>query len=280
MSTIPVLLRYGSYTRDQGWAIWSDTLRKLAQLQVYHFVNCLRAGVRPAECIPHPPPGRTLVEFAAAAWLPFYGRSFRDPTVPGHHREPNWLAFTAAIEERIRRGQSLGVPELASSLYRDVVEAVAEADLAHEAKKWDDPCPFGPFRYDDPHEGYSAMHFHNAYMPESPFQDPGRLHRMLLAMVEDIERRGLDVRRVGVDSWVNHIRPFQACFPPSFAASITPTSIDNKGGKGWWGQFILRTAGFNEERAESLRRTRKFDFWRAHAECSFDEFRRHVRAKF
>ena len=273
---MPGTHKYGAYTREQGWEIFSGSLRKLAQLQIYHLVNCLRAGDRPAECIPEPPPGRTLVEYAAAAWTQFHGRSFRDASVPGHHCEPEWLAFTAAIEARMARGRSQDVAALAATIYQGVASEAAERDIAGEWRTWDEPCPFGAFKYEDPHDGDCALHFHNVYMPESPFQDPALLFQSLRALIADMERRGLDVRRVGVDSWLNHVKPFQACFPPSFAASITPTTRDHKGGKGWWGQFIQRTGEFHEQRAERLRQTRQFDYRRAHAECSFDEFKAHV----
>ena len=269
--------KYGSYTREKGLDIYCACSRQLARLQIYHRLNCLRAGERPAECIPNPPPGRTLVEFACAAWTPFHGRHFRDRSVPGHHREPRWLAFTAALAERISQNQNRNLPELTEVIYKELVASLIEDELKKEWESWDEPCPFGAFRYDDPHDEYVAMHFHNVYMPESPFKEPARLFRSLQDVVHDIRRRGLKVRRIGVDSWIDYLEPVQALFPPAFKQSITPTSPDVKGGNGWWGQFIGRTGEFHEPRAERLRQTRKFDFVRAHAECGFDDFCRHIR---
>lgn len=271
--------KYGLYTPQQGWDILDRCARQLARLQVYHLANSLRAGDHPAECIPTPPPGRTLVEFAAAAWTPFHSRYFRNPSVPGHHREPAWLAFAAALEKVLQHDPQRDLANLAEHVYRSLVEGHVEKDLLTQRRSWVDPCPFGAFSY-EPQEaqGYVALHFYNVYMPQSPFAQPGRLLGSLRDIVADIDARGLAIARIGVDSWVNLLRPFQALFPSQYVDSITPTDPDNKGGWGWWGQFIMRTGEFNEERAERLRQTRKFDFIRTHAECDFAAFRRHVAA--
>ena len=271
------LHKYGRYTRDEGWRVYAGCERALGRLQVHHLLGRLRAGERPAECVPAPPAGRTLVEFAAAAWTPFYGRVFRDRTVPGHHREPRWLAFTAALAERMARDAALPLAEAAERLFAEVASAAVEEDLARQAAAWDEPCPFGAFRY-DAHDDYAALHFHNVCMPDSPFAEPARLFRSLAAIAAEIRERAPAVRRIGVDSWIDHLPVFQALFPPAFAASLAPTDPDNKGGNGWWGQFIRRTGGLHEERAERLRRTRQFEFPRAHGECAFDDFCRHVTA--
>ncbi|MFH1022381.1 MAG: hypothetical protein V1809_03245 [Planctomycetota bacterium] len=273
-----VLHKYGGYPRQKGWDVFCACSRQMARLQVYHLLNCLRAGERPAECVPAPPPGRTLVEFAAAAWTPFHAVYFRDPSFPGHHREPAWLAFAEGIESRIRRHPDMPLASLTDFIYDECVAARVEEDLKKNLATWDEPCPFGAFRY-DAHDDYVALHFHNVYMPESPFEKPERLFQSLRDIAEDIRRRGLAVRRIGVDSWIDYLEPFQALFPASFAKSLAPTSPDNKAGNGWWGQFILRTGAFHEKRAERLRQTRRFDYVRAHGECGFDEFCAHIARK-
>lgn len=266
--------KYGLYSPERGWEIFGRCARQLARLQLYHLANSLRAGDRPAECVPTPPPGRTLVEFAAAAWTPFHSYYFRDAAMPGHHREPGWLAFTTALESALADSQR-DLANLTEHLYRTLLEAHVEKDLLKQRQSWTQPCPFGAFSY-EPHEAYVALHFYNVYTPHSPFAQPGRLLESLRSIVADIDRRGLAIARIGVDSWVNLLPAFQALFPSEYVGSITPTDPDNKGGWGWWGQFILRTGEFNEQRAERLRQTRTFDFVRTHGECSFEVFRRHV----
>ena len=266
--------KYGLYSPEKGWDIFSRCARQLARLQLYHLANSLRAGDRPAECVPTPPAGRTLVEFAAAAWTPFYSYYFRDPAGTGNHREGAWLAFASALEAALADTQR-DLARLCEHAYRSLLEAHVEKDLLRQREKWVEPCPFGAFAY-EPHEPYVALHFYNVYVPQSPFAQPGRLLESLRSIVADIDRRGLSIARIGIDSWVTGLAPFQALFPAEFVASITPTDADNKGGWGWWGQYILRTGEFNEVRAERLRQTRKFDFARAHAECDFEAFRRHI----
>ena len=267
--------KYGNYSPQEGWDIQCACSRQLARLQVYHLLHCLRAGDRPAGCVPAPPPGRTLVEFAAAAWLPFHNTHFRDRAVPGHHREPAWLAFAAALERRLAAGQALGLAELTEAVYGDLIAPVVEEGLRKDRPTWAEPCPFGAFSYTLNGE-YAALHFHNVYMPGSPFREPAQLVRSLRDIAADLRRREPGIGRIGVDSWVNNLRPFQALFPPAYGGSLTPTDPDSKGGLGWWGQFILRTGHFNEERAQRLRQTRQFDFLRLHGECAFEDFCRHI----
>jgi hypothetical protein len=94
-----MLRKWGQYGREEGWAIYSQCERDLAKLEIYHLLNSLRCGDRPEECRQQVPPGRSLVEFAAAAWTPFHGRFFRDRAIAGHHREPGWIAFTDRLSQ-------------------------------------------------------------------------------------------------------------------------------------------------------------------------------------
>ncbi|HWE06315.1 MAG TPA: hypothetical protein VG274_06375, partial [Rhizomicrobium sp.] len=140
---------------------------------------------------------------------------------------------------------------------------------------WDAPLRFGAFAY-DASEDYVALHFHNAYRPDSPFDHGEDLRRSLRTIVDDIRARELKIARIGVDSWINSVAPFQSLFPQAFAASLEPTDPDNKGGHGWWGQYISRTGTLNEKRAQRLRETRQFDVVRTHGECAYELFRMHV----
>jgi len=271
-----ILYKYGAYGFEKGYAIFCECERQLARLQIYHLVNSLRAGDRPRECQPTPPAGRTLVEFATAAWTPFHGRFFRDKSVPGHHREPAWLAFAERLEQILTQQADAPLETIVEVVFDELVTAPLARYLEHERPDWEAPCPFGAFRY-DAHDSYVALHFHNAYMPESPFAQPRRLVASLCDIIDDIDQRGLTIERIGVDSWIDYLPPFQALFPAEFAASLTPTDPDNKAGNGWWGQFIQRTGELNEPRAQRLRQTRRFDYVRTHGECSFAAFRGHVR---
>ena len=232
---------------------------------------------RSLECQPNPPPGRTLVEFAAAAWTPFHSRYFRDNSVPGHHREPGWLAFAVSLETILKDYSSEPLGALTDRIYSTLVESLLEADLKTQRETWEKPCPFGAFRY-DAHGDHIDLHFHNAFMPDSPFRHHAELVEGLRGIIDDAAGRSLSIRTISCDSWINYLAPFQTLFPPSFIASIQPTTPDNKGGNGWWGQFIDKTGRFNEKRAQTLRDTRQFEILRAHAECLYSDFVSHVRS--
>jgi hypothetical protein len=268
---------YGQYSEDEGWRINCQCHRDLAKLQIYNLLNCLRAGDRPAECVPNPPAGRTLVEFSAAAWTPFHPRFFKDSSFPGHHREPEWLKFTKSLETLISKGRSEPLDALTEKVYHKLVEKPLAKFLEAEKAWWADERPFGSFVYDY-HDDYVAMHIYNVYMPDSLFNYTNDSFQMLKLIMDDIQKKQYSVQRIGVDSWINWLEPFKALFPASYAKSFVETTPDNKGGNGWWGQYIRRTGELNEKRAQVLRETRKFDYTRVHAECLYKDFCEHVEA--
>jgi hypothetical protein len=270
------LHKYGRYGCEQGWAIYSQCERDLAKLQIHHLASSLRCGDRPAEWIAQPPPARSLVEFATAAWTPFHGRFFRDRAMPGHHREPAWLAFTDRLAQILAECATAPLAVLTEQVYAELVAGPMERYLAVERLDWEEDRPFGIWRY-DAHEDYVALHIHNVYMPESPFAHTPQLFAWLGRIINEIDARGLKIARIGVDSWINWLPAFQALFPPAFTASLTPTTPDNKAGNGWWGQFISRTGHLHAARAERLKQTRQFDYVRTHAECSYPAFCEHVK---
>ncbi len=269
------LRKWGRYTCQEGWAIYSQCERDLARLQVYHVADSLRCGDRPEECREYPPAGRSLVEFAVAAWTPFYGRCFQDATVPERRREPGWRAFTDRWSQILAESADAPVEVLTERVYDELLVEPMAQYLARERLDWEEDRPFGVWRY-DAHDDYVALHIHNVYMPESPFEHGPEVFAALQRIIDQIDSRGLRIARIGVDSWINSLPAFQAFFPPAFATSLVPTTPDSKMGNGWWGQFTSRTGRLNEARAQRLRQTRRFDYVRTHAECSFEAFRRHV----
>ncbi|GEM_PF-2828534 len=270
------LHKYGRYGCEEGWAIYSQCERDIARLVVYHLANSLRAGDRPAECVVQPPAGRTLVEYAAAAWTPFYARLFMDAAAPAHCREPAWLAFATRLEQILTACADVPLERVAQHVYDELLAAPMVKYLAQQRKEWEEDRPFGLWRYDARND-YIALHIHNVYMPESPFAHMPQLFASLGQIIDDIDSRGLKIARIGVDSWINSMLPFQRLFPAEFATSLAPTTRDAKGGNGWWGQFISRTGHLHEPRAQRLRQMRRFDYVRTHGECSFARFREHVK---
>jgi hypothetical protein len=115
-------------------------------------------------------------------------------------------------------------------------------------------------------------------MPDSPFRHPSELVEGLQGIIDDISARSLDIRSLSCESWINYLAPFQALFPKSYIDSLTPTTPDNKGGNGWWGQYIDKTGRLNEKRAQTLRDTRQFDFPRARGECPYSDFVAHIKS--
>lgn len=269
------LRKCGRYSVEQGWAIYSECERQLARLQIHHLANSLRCGDRPAECAGHPPAGRSLVEFATAAWTPFYGRFFKDRVIAGHHREPGWLALTDRLSQMMAECSTAPLERLTERVYDELVAAPLEQYLARERLDWEEDRPFGIWRY-DAHDDYMALHIHNVYMPESPFAHMPEMFAGLQRIIEQIDSRGLTIARIGVDSWINALPAFQGLFPAEFAATLTPSTPDNKAGNGWWGQYISRTGTLNEARADRLRQTRQFGYVRSHGECSFAACCAHV----
>ncbi len=203
--------KYGRYTCEEGWSIYSQCERDLGKLQIYHLANSLRAGDRPAECAVEPPAGRTLVEFATAAWAPFHARFFRDRSVPGHHREPGWLAFTARLQEILTERADEPLDSLTERIYDELVTEHMERYLCHERQQWEQDRPFGAFLY-EVDDDYVALHIHNVYMPESPFAHMRDLFDCLRRIVEEIDSRSLSISRIGVDSWINYLGSFQELF--------------------------------------------------------------------
>jgi len=262
-----------STDQQDRWQQECQLQRDLAELQVYHLFDRLRAGEVPAECNPAPPPGRTVFEFATAAWTTFYSYYFRDADA-GDHREPAWLAFTERLRNVFDGGSNLDAAVERGC--RLLEPHVAERD-ARMRDTFGAVSPFGCFRYDYSDESrYVAMHFANAYEPQSPFDHMDRLVASLADIIEDIAANGYTVDRIGCDSWLDNVPAFQSCFPPSFAASMVPTNPDTKNGYGWWGQFIDRTGSLHEGRARQLKRTRRFRYPRMHAECPYTDFVEHV----
>lgn len=152
-----------------------------------------------------------------------------------------------------------------------VFPLVVEAELRHRltsTEQW-----FGCFRYDFQEKTKGVnLHFRNAYVPESPFADMSRLFASLKELIADIEARGLVPQTVGCGSWINNLAPFKALFPPSYTASLQPTSPEDKMGDGWWGQFISRKETLHKPRADLLRNELRFEFPRLRGDCSFAEF--------
>ena len=262
---------------DVAWQRECTLQRDLVRLQLYHLFDRLRAGEVPAECDPTPPPGRTLFEFATAAWTSFYSYYFRNRESSGDHTEPVWLAFAERLKGVFDAGADLDLDALTEQAFPLLELEIAKRPAARR-QHFGRPRPLGCFSYEyRPETRYVALHFGNAYAPESPFTNMGRLFASAAAIIDEVAERGYEVDRVGCDSWVNNLAPVQACFPPSFAASMTPTDPDAKSGYGWWGQFIDRTGALHVGRAALLKRTRQFKYRRMHAECGCPEFVEHVR---
>ena len=261
-----------------AWQRECQLQRDLAELQAYHLFDRLRAGEVPAECIPAPPPGRTVFEFAAAAWTTFYGYYFRDPGSAGDHREARWVAFCDRARALYNEEEG-DLEPLATQWVRMLEPESAQRDACLQPD-FGKPNPFTCFRYDHhADQRYVAMHFANAYLPLSPFDHMDRLFRSLGQIIDDISAKDLAVDVIGCDSWLDNATAFQKCFPPSFAESMTPTDPDGKTGYGWWGQFIDRTGSLHQGRARTLKRTRRFRYARMHAECAYNSFVAHVRQR-
>jgi hypothetical protein len=133
---------------------------------------------------------------------------------------------------------------------------------------------FGCFRYDCLADANDInLHFMNADEPKSPFEDMNRRKEDLRRIVAAVRAKGLSPARMHFVSWMNNLKPILELFPPSHAASLTPTEEFPKG-YGWWGQLITRDGRINPRRAELIKRAGRFEYVRLAGNCPWTEFSR------
>jgi len=192
--------------------------------------------------------------------------------------QPLWKEFVKKIKIIYDKYPSFKMSkDFVNESIKFVFPMVLESEIYQKLnveEKW-----FGCFRYTYSKEKkYVALHFKNAYVPKSPFspENMKKLFASLKDLILDIDKNHYEVEKIGCGSWLNNLPPFQKLFPPSYIASLTPTSPNDKRGNGWWGQFISHKGVLHRKRAKILKTQKIFPYKRLQGECNFSEFREYI----
>jgi hypothetical protein len=102
-----------------------------------------------------------------------------------------------------------------------------------------------------------AVHFINADMPDSPFEDVRKFGGYLLRAIEDACMKHPSIREVECGTWMNNVPRFLQLWPVSYHNNRHNREDTGGFGPGWWGQYLKATGEFNEKAAEILRSTGK-----------------------
>lgn len=190
---------------------------------------------------------------------------------------PPWQRILAACWEtyrahELRDDRNGFAAALTGRLIASLRPGYAKFETGENARAW-----FGCFRYDyypDPKSAY--LHIRNAAAPQSPFADMEARRRELRVMVEDIERKRLQVERVHCASWINGLKPFQELFPPGYADSFEVSSLYTMSGYGWWGQLITKDGRVNPRRRQMVEEQGQFEYPRVTGTCAYTAFKKHL----
>ncbi|MBK6007199.1 hypothetical protein JJB11_13950 [Ramlibacter ginsenosidimutans] len=114
----------------------------------------------------------------------------------------------------------------------------------HECRSSSMPSPFGCFTYESPDsQGILRLHF----MPDERHRQASPLAESCLperraelrALVMEVRRLHPGLRRVRGISWLYHVQAYRNLFPPTYAASVQPTTEALKlTGSSTWGQVL------------------------------------------
>jgi hypothetical protein len=116
-----------------------------------------------------------------------------------------------------------------------------------------------------------AIHFANAYVPESPFRDRRRdLVATLRALLREVAEDCPDAKWVHCGSWLNRYPPFLGLFPRSWSETFTAVN-GYWNTQGWWGQYVTHRGTFHRANADRFRREGRHPYGCGNAWCSVGE---------
>lgn len=124
-----------------------------------------------------------------------------------------------------------------------------------------------------------ALHLINAYQPDSPFQHLNHFLTTMLQAVEHAIAAYPHIQKVSCGSWLNQVPKFQRLWPDSFQQDQKILNETGGFGPGAWGQYMTTEGGFNEAKADSLRRTGKHPFALTEAHSSLEEVTAHIKKR-
>jgi hypothetical protein len=112
-------------------------------------------------------------------------------------------------------------------------------------------------------ERHVALHFFNAFTPQSPFDNVRSVASALRALIRDCRQRHPTVQTLWCQTWLNSHPAFLALFPGTWFASAVGRTIDDVNRRScgraplntrnWWGQFMKSDGTFHERRAQRFR---------------------------
>lgn len=197
------------------------------------------------------------------------------------HPDPKWDGLVQQLEELFHRHRDDETTQaLEEAAYALLLPAMEER-LAGERKGnlWEGagqvipPTPYGSFSRDYA-EDRVHLHFTNVEQPKSPFWDMPGLTRLLLKLLDDLERDRPDIRLVQCGSWINTFPPFRSLFPPEWIedARVSGPSYTY----GTWGQFMDHTGDFHYRNAARFRATGEFPYTALVCSADRSSIRAHV----
>ncbi len=183
-------------------------------------------------------------------------------------RRPEWEALVARLESAFRApgGELDALALLDPHLKERVVRGLPLVD-------YQDHADFGCFYYAAMGDVID-LHFTNTLLPASPFRDPARLSRDLLALVADVRKKHPAATHIKCGSWLNAFPPFRALFPEGWKDSGEPKSFNSLG---WWGQFARHDGDFHANNADRFRATGEFPYRCTFHQCRVAELEGHLR---
>ena len=122
-----------------------------------------------------------------------------------------------------------------------------------------------------------AIHLVNAYQPESPFDHLHHFASTMLQTIEEAVKNYPDIKIVSCGSWLNRLPKFRQLWPESFKEDQEILNETGGFGPGAWGQYMTTDGGFNEKKANELRRTGKHPFALTEAKSPIDEVVIHLK---
>lgn len=197
--------------------------------------------------------------------------------------DPEWNALVDRLQELFNRHRNdASTQALEDAAYALLLPAM-EQRLAGERKGnlWEGagqvipPTPYGSFSRDYA-EDRVHLHFTNMVQPKSPFWDMPGLTRLLLKLLDDLERDRPDIEIIQCGSWINNFPPFRSLFPPEWTANARVSGPSYT--YGTWGQFMSHTGDFHYRNAERFRQTGEFPYTSLVCTADRRSVRTHVEA--
>ena len=124
-----------------------------------------------------------------------------------------------------------------------------------------------------------VLHIMNVMVPQSPFEDMGRLARSLWALLEDVRVKHPQVREIWCNTWLNDHPKFHELLPEVWFRNGSVAPPGNR--RNWWGQFSRRDGDFNERTAQQFRASGGvFPFRALRCHARLDCIDRHLSSAF